>query len=123
MRYDLKTPCKNCPFRTDIPAFLTKGRAKEIASSLSPPRSDQGGTFPCHKTTVPDDESDDGEMRVLPKSQHCAGALIMLAKSGRLHLNQTLLIMHRLGAFSPAALDLAAPVHQSAQAFIKAQPR
>lgn len=40
--YGLISPCKNCPFRTDIKPFITAARAKDILSSQ--------GEFHCHKT-------------------------------------------------------------------------
>jgi len=32
MRFDLKTPCKDCPFRTNIRSYLHPERAYEIAT-------------------------------------------------------------------------------------------
>lgn len=122
MKFDLKTPCKDCPFRSDRPGYLRKARAREISTALDPRHLGGGSTFTCHKTTVPaDDDDEDGGMVDGPNAQHCAGALIMLEKSGRLDHNQTLRIMARLGAFDPAALDLDAPVHASAEDWIAAQ--
>lgn len=124
MKFDLRRPCKECPFRNDRPGYLTRERARQIAHALDPGRPDLGGSFTCHKTTVPaDDEDEDGDMMDGPNAQHCAGALIMLEKSGRTDHNQILRIMGRLGAYDPDKLDLDAPIHESAEAFIKAQPR
>ena len=70
MNYDLKAPCKHCPFRYDIPGFLREERAEEIARDVL-----RGtGSFPCRKTL--DYDSDDGEGRETDKTQMCAGALI-----------------------------------------------
>ena len=34
MAYKLKSPCSNCPFRTDIRPYLRPDRAEEILSHL-----------------------------------------------------------------------------------------
>lgn len=67
----LTAPCKHCPFRTDIPAYLTAERVEEIQYSLI--RSE----FPCHETTQHDEE---GEVMSTGSEMHCAGALILLEK-------------------------------------------
>lgn len=124
MKFDLKTPCKDCPFRNDRPGYLRKARARDIANALDPSHLGGGTTFTCHKTTVHvegDDEDEEDHMIDGPNAQHCAGALIMLEKSGRLEHNQTLRIMARLGAFNPEELDLDAPVHASADEWIRSQ--
>lgn len=123
MRFDLKRPCKDCPFRSDRPGYLTRGRASEIVRHLMPDQPGRGGSFTCHKTTVPlDDDDDTGEMTDGPNAQHCAGALIMLEKVDRLGFNQSLRLAMRLGMFNPDGLDMASPVH-TPEDFIKAQPR
>lgn len=61
--YALTTPCAQCPFRSDIGAYLTPERVEEIERSLE--RSE----FPCHKTTTHDDE--DGEFVETGKEVHC----------------------------------------------------
>lgn len=99
MRFDLKKPCKNCPFlKASVqPAnkgWLSKGRAQGIIDSLLY----HGGTFPCHKTTRMDDEFDhdleyaseeaareaekEAWRRNVAGSQYCAGALILMLKCG-----------------------------------------
>lgn len=72
MKYEMKTPCKHCPFRSNIRGYLTKERVIEIAHSVL-----SGQSFPCHKTTEAI-ESDDGieDMEATPDSQECAGASI-----------------------------------------------
>ena len=71
VNFNLKRPCANCPFRTDIRPFLRRDQAQQIADSLL----DQQQTFACHKTV---DYSEDPAGRVPDDAQHCAGALIML---------------------------------------------
>ena len=46
VNFNLKRPCANCPFRTDIRPFLRRDQAQQIADSLL----DQQQTFACHKT-------------------------------------------------------------------------
>lgn len=66
MRFTLKRPCNNCPFRTDVFPYLHTMRAHDIATTQE--------TFTCHKTLEHDD---DGELVRVPDSIHCAGFLIM----------------------------------------------
>lgn len=74
----MKQPCKHCPFRNDVKPFLHPRRAEELAYSTQNPYN----SFPCHKTTEHDDESEDGEMRVTETSKECAGFLTMKAQNG-----------------------------------------
>jgi hypothetical protein len=113
MKFNLKTPCSNCPFRTDVKPYLTKGRAKEICQGLV----ERQGTFSCHKTTEHDE---DGDTRETKDSQHCAGAMILLEKMNA--PNQLMRIAERFGDYNHKELDMEAPVFKNVQAFIKAQP-
>lgn len=124
MKYDLKRPCAHCPFRNDIPAYLHPERVEEIRDAL-----ERGGSFACHKTTVPCDDEDEMEsigMIETEDSQFCAGAMILMEKdwsdNGGVIGNQLLRIMHRLGAFDPSRLDLTSTVFDSFDEMIEAQP-
>lgn len=81
MRFDLKEPCKNCPFRTDATAirFAARSRAEEIEESA------YRHGFPCHlSATLEEDDGMSYESGYVfnDKTQHCAGALIMYLKRG-----------------------------------------
>lgn len=112
--YSMTTPCAHCPFRSDIPAFLTPARIREIERSLV--RSE----FPCHKTTSHDDE-DSCESTYTPKGTeiHCAGALILMEKLGR--SSQMMRIAERLRMYDPSKLDMDAPVFDSFDDMYEAQ--
>lgn len=112
MRFDLRTPCRDCPFRTDIEFALAPGRVREIWDAITT----QDATFVCHKTTRFDD---DGEYRASATEQHCAGALILLLRKER--PNQLMRIAARIGRFDPDALDLDAPVFDDVDAMILAR--
>jgi hypothetical protein len=112
MDFDLKRPCANCPFRTDIPPFLRPARAKEILDVLI----QQQGTFACHKTV--DYSGEDGAARRSDSEKHCAGATILLEKIGR--PNQLMRIAERLRMYDPKQLDMSAAVFDSPAAMIKA---
>lgn len=113
MKFDLRTPCPQCPFRSDIPAYLTPARVTEIDRSLIQ------ATFPCHKTTQFDE---DGEViPSTPGERHCAGALIILEKLGR--PSQMMRIAERLGLYDMRKLDMQAPVFNSFRAMRNAQPK
>lgn len=60
----------------------------------------QGGTFPCHKTTVFDDNT--GDLESTKTSLHCAGALIFAEKQGR--CTQMMRIAERLGCYDAQKL-------------------
>lgn len=103
MRFDIHTPCGNCPFRTDcLKGWLGKKRATEIADVLR-----NGQTFSCHKTT---------NRRVA--EQHCAGALIMLMKSqGGFSGMQSIACALKLLDYKKLNMD--APVFESPTLFIR----
>lgn len=77
-RWFMKEPCQHCPFRRDVPPFLHPERGAQLAGLTENRYSD----FLCHKTTVPDEESEWGEMRVTAKSLTCAGFLSMQIEWG-----------------------------------------
>ena len=75
-RYDLKTPCKNCPFRSDDTGirFRCVERAEEIEESA------YRNGFPCHLSAeLIEDEHvhGDGGYAFGAETQHCVGFIIM----------------------------------------------
>lgn len=74
----MKKPCQHCPFRNDVKPFLHPDRALEIAYAAQNPYN----SFPCHKTTVSDEDSEDGEMMITENSKECAGFLTLRAQNG-----------------------------------------
>jgi hypothetical protein len=69
----MKEPCAHCPFRKDVIPFLHPDRAHGLA--MMAVYTSQ--SFSCHKTTVADEDSDEGEMLVTNKSRECAGMLTL----------------------------------------------
>lgn len=107
MKFTLKRPCAKCPFRTDVPGYLRRTRAVEIANGLI------RGTFACHETV---DYSGESDGRETEKTHHCAGALIMLE-----HMeepSQMMRIAERIGCYDRTRLDMKAPVFTTAEDFI-----
>lgn len=96
---DLVRPCAKCPFRNDIDPYLRPGRVKEIVTGLIHDQS-----FTCHETL-------DERGRETPRSQHCAGALILLEKHQK--PTQLMRIFERLGGYDASKLDMKAPVFKS----------
>lgn len=86
--FDLKSPCKNCPFRNDVVYPLRLDRVADILLSLT----ENDDWFACHKTTAHDEETD--QQIVVDNSQHCAGAAILLDKISR--PNQMMRVAMRL---------------------------
>jgi hypothetical protein len=114
MRFDLKTPCKNCPFRTDETAirFQCRERAEEI-EELAYRRG-----FPCHLSA--DIDEDAGyEFARDGKTQHCAGALLMYLHEGESSTPGT---GNNEDLFERLAerMDFHAPVFQSIDDFLDA---
>jgi hypothetical protein len=118
MHFDLKKPCKSCPFRTNsLKGWLGKSRAKEIADALY--KKDQ--TFSCHKTVDYnssdwDDESGERIYFNREGEQHCVGALIMMEKKG--YANQMGRIAERLGIYNRNNLVMTSPVFDNQNQFI-----
>lgn len=80
MKYDLKTPCKNCPFRNDKTriTFSCKERAEEIEEQA------YRNGFPCHLSAhdTSDEDEEYGGYVATEESQHCIGYIIMQLKEG-----------------------------------------
>jgi hypothetical protein len=79
VKYDLKKPCKNCPFgisETRI-TFACRERAEEIAESA------YRNGFPCHLSAECIEGLDGEEGYVAGRdTQHCAGAMAMFLNDG-----------------------------------------
>lgn len=105
MNTNLKKPCKNCPFRTDVIPYLSNERAEEIGMALM-----NDNTFSCHKYT--NSLGHEGE------EEHCAGAMIMLEHCDK--PNQWMRISERLGMYDRRKLDMDQPVFKKISSFIKA---
>lgn len=117
MKYTMTAPCKSCPFRTDVPGFLTKTRIREIHATLL----QQQQTFACHNTVdysgdADSDEDGGSNGNVTDESQHCAGAMILLERLGR--PNQMMRICERLGMYDRTKLKMDAPVFDSCAAMV-----
>ena len=103
--FALKTPCADCPWRSDVAPFISPERAVQFISATA---------FQCHKTiNYRDDDPNRGD-----RPMQCAGLMILLRKSGL--ANQIMQIGERLGAFAPNDLDMAAPVYETVETAIRA---
>lgn len=79
--FQLKRPCKNCPFaptKTRI-VFSCRERAEEISESA------YRNGFPCHLSAdlIEDDDYGDSGFVFGAKTQHCVGALMMFIAEGQ----------------------------------------
>lgn len=79
MSYFMKKPCAHCPYRNDVKPFLHPSRGEELAFHAQNPYN----SFPCHKTTEPDEDSEDSEMMVTENSKECAGFLTLQCQEGK----------------------------------------
>jgi hypothetical protein len=109
MKFDIKKPCQNCPFRLDQPVPLRAGRAREIGNMLT---HDDMSWFPCHETT-----GVKKHRRVKRENQsHCAGAMIMLWRMRMPNVAMRLALA--FGKISVQNLDCTIPVASSCDEFI-----
>lgn len=94
MKFDLKQPCKDCPFikGSSTNGTLADGRIESIIDDI---RKD--ASFTCHKTLE----------QPKHEQQHCAGAVIFLEKEGR--ANQMMRIAERLGFYDHKKMKLDFP--------------
>lgn len=99
MAFNLVRPCVDCPFLQANNLHLRADRAEEIAAGL------EHETFMCHKT------------QYRHTTQHCAGALIIMAKNKQWGDLQQ--ISMRIGLFKPNRLDLTAEVFPSFDDFVR----
>jgi len=114
VKFNLMTPCKDCPFRSDIHFHLRPERAAEIADSLM-----NDGSFPCHKTVdYSNKEWDDGDYIPSDAESFCAGALIILAKEG--DPNRLPRIAAWAKMYDPDDIDMDAAVYDSFDEFVDA---
>lgn len=81
----VKSPCKGCPFRKDIPVFLHRPRAIEIARALE----EDDVHFVCHETLGPEEDlpcdaypDGDGGASFLWGQKVCAGSIAVCEGSG-----------------------------------------
>lgn len=78
--YQLKRPCKNCPFAPTKARITFSGR--ERAEEIAETAYRQG--FPCHLSAVDtsDDDPENGGFVFGTKTQHCVGAIMMFLADG-----------------------------------------
>lgn len=131
--FKLKRPCKECPFRKDLPEHLKGWLGKERAEGIAFDTFKTGQSFPCHKTTGTmhsDDEYDDWDDEAKPtpydqNTSQCAGAAIMQIKTD--NPSAYIQVAERLGwtkeVEAMKQLDLDSPVFDTVADFIKFHSR
>lgn len=115
MKFDLKRPCKNCPFKTDKTAIRFSGRerAEEIAESA------YRNGFPCHLSAHDTSEDDeDGGYVFAENTQHCAGAMIMFLGNGNGGNVPFQLLSNEEQSKIENQMDYKAPVYEDEDAFL-----
>lgn len=106
MNFDLKAPCKDCPFKNNVAhqrGWLGKSRAESIIHAIT----EEDKTFQCHKTLDLASES----------AQHCAGATILLERLD--NPNQWMRIAERINFYDRNKLVMDSPVFDTPEQFIK----
>ena len=118
MKYDLRRPCKNCPFRSDETriTFASRERAAEIEESA------YRNGFPCHLSAELQMIGPDEEGYVAgDDTQYCAGHAIFEIQAGGFGspwpgIDNDEELYDRLAA----RVDLSAPVFRSVEDFLDA---
>lgn len=122
--YRLVSPCKDCPFRSDLPAHLKGWLGRERATQIARSLFTLGQTFQCHKTTEHNEDDEDG-YKLKGCEFQCAGASIMQIKLDC--QSQWMQVAQRMGYKKETEaikrLDLDAPVFDSPEAFIEFHSR
>ena len=105
--YDLKTPCNDCPFRTD--ADFHSGIIKSLPDLAENYKKDWF-MHSCHKT---DPRADGYKEMVNGKTQHCVGSIIMNLKE-KDDITFPMVIYGKIDkeTYAPK-LDMSAPVFDS----------
>lgn len=104
IRFKLRRPCAECPFKKTTP--LHRGVALNL-DTLAESLRDETFAHSCHRT---DSRSDYRQAkRYRGEIQHCAGALIMMEKSGCVSLPMANAMA--FGELDVKRLDMAAPVY------------
>lgn len=107
-------PCANCPFRADVPPFITAARVREIRDAAK----NFGQHFVCHKTVDYDaPPGDDMDRRA------CAGFLLVCAGSRLLGGLQIVQLAERLAGVMFDALQGADVVYPHFTAMLAAHRR
>lgn len=121
MKFDLKNPCKNCPFRSDETRikFSCRERAEEIEEQA------YRNGFPCHLSAEYVEEDEDRPWKqhgytAGQNSQHCVGYIIMQLKecydSPWPGINNDEELMYKLAE----QVNMNAPVFDSSEEFFEA---
>lgn len=105
--FKLKTPCQNCPFRTDVTPYIRVQYLKQVLADRH--------VFVCHKTV---DYSHFDKGRKTSDTQPCAGFLICMQHDNK--KNDLMQLAERLGLYDPSKMNMDAPVYKGAAAAIKA---
>jgi hypothetical protein len=106
MNFNLKTPCADCPFRSDAAFYLPADRRAEIADSLLT----KDAPFQCHKTINYDAWAEAGHFVPDDRNEMCAGAMIMLHRENKLTGNLAMRLAIMFGLLDPAKLSETAEV-------------
>jgi hypothetical protein len=95
LMFDLKRPCKNCPFRKGVGETfqLSMARLKEIKHAIA---------FQCHHT-VDYEHFDDPEKRSGDRPQQCAGLMAVLQRDKA--TNSIMQVAERIGGIDFSDLD------------------
>lgn len=105
MKFEIKRPCENCPFRRDVHPFLR--RAKQIAKQMQ----DDHNWFACHKTTG----MESGKRTKARDQSHCAGLMGVLWRMGRPNIAMRLALLFKM--ITVKQLEAPQPVFDSLEEF------
>lgn len=107
LRFDLRNPCGECPFRLDVP--LHQGVGVDLATKTGWALVDGTFSHTCHRTDPRSDYRAAKDFK--GPLQHCAGAMIMLAKQSPRDLPGIMAKAKDRGWLNVRKLNLKAPVY------------
>lgn len=85
MKFLIKKPCAECPFRRDVKPYLRHARAEDLARQMS----DDNFWFACHQTTG----VKNGRRIKKEDQSHCAGLMGVLWNEGRINIAMRIAII------------------------------
>ena len=109
--FDLKRPCKTCPFRRGGLIGLHPDRLREILRAPA---------FQCHGTVLYGAGPGGEDLKNHDKTQQCAGLIAFLHLQGR--ANQITQVAQRLAGYDPGEID-ASEVYTSEEELMEEHAR
>jgi hypothetical protein len=97
--FNMKKPCKDCPFRKD--GTMLKSLGEKRVGGILEGVVNGDDFFSCHKTVDYDNE----DHKLTEKNNFCAGALIAIDKADATYRNRNTRIAVMMGIYNPEEMQ------------------